>query len=95
MDCGCNCREQLTNGGPTAVAVAFQDRAVEAVCPATNPACLWHNLQFILVVGNDFSKLVLDIVGIDWLATNACKRFGCLLKLALLDEVAGRFGEDG
>ena len=46
---------QDTNSGTTAIAVANEDTALEAVGPAANVACLWDNLLFIFVVGNDFS----------------------------------------
>jgi len=47
------------------------------------------------MVGNNLSKLVLDVCRIDRLSTNASQSLGCLLKLALLYKVSWRFGEDG
>jgi len=32
---------------------------------------LGNDLHLILVVGNDLSEFVLDVIGIDWLATDA------------------------
>ena len=85
---------QDTDSGPTAVAVANEDAALEAVGPATNVACLWDNLLFIFVVSNDFSQFVLNVFRFDGLSTNARQSFGGLLKLSLLDEETWGLGEE-
>jgi hypothetical protein len=46
------------------------------------------------VVGNDLSKLILDVLGVERLATDAAKSVGSLVELALLDPVTGRLGEE-
>lgn len=45
----------------------MHEAAFEAIGPATDPACLWHDLQLILVVGDNLSKLILDVCGVNWL----------------------------
>jgi hypothetical protein len=52
------------------VGVAAGEATLEAVGPATEVAGLRDDLQFVLVVGDDLSELVLDIVGLDGLVTN-------------------------
>jgi hypothetical protein len=45
------------------------------------------------VVGNDLSKLILDVLGVGGLATNATQGYRGEVELALLDPVAGRLGK--
>jgi hypothetical protein len=71
----------------------LHDASGEAGCPRTEVAGLRNNGHLILVVGNDLSKLVLDVLGVKRLTTDATKGRSSLVELALLDPVTGRFGE--
>ena len=66
------------------------DLALEASHPRAEVAGLRNNGHFVLVVGNDLSKLVLNVFGVERLATDTAKRCGSLVELALLDPVTGR-----
>ena len=68
---------------------ALGDGAVEAVGPALEVGGLGDDLHLVLVVGDDLGELVLDVVGVNWLATDGGKGLGGLLELALLDEETG------
>lgn len=46
------------------------------------------------MIGNNLSKFILDIVGVDGLAANGRERLGRILKSTLLHKVARRFGEN-
>jgi len=70
------------------------DGTREAVGPATNVRGLWDDLLLILVVRDDLGKLILDVVGLDWLATNGSKSLGGLLELAVLDKVTWGLWEE-
>lgn len=73
---------------------ALEDGAVEAVGPALEVGGLRDDLHLVLVVGDDLGELVLDVVGVNWLATNGCEGLGGELELALLDEETGRLGQE-
>ncbi|KFZ02513.1 hypothetical protein V500_00150 [Pseudogymnoascus sp. VKM F-4518 (FW-2643)] len=73
---------------------ALEDGAVEAVGPALEVGGLRDDLHLVLVVGDDLGELVLDVVGVNWLATNGCEGLGGALELALLDEETGRLGQE-
>lgn len=66
------------------------ETTVEAVRPRRKVSCLWYDAQLILVVGNDFRKLVLNVFRIDWLSSNIGKSASCIIKLAFLYEVTWR-----
>lgn len=76
------------------VAVALEDAALKAVGPATKVRSLRSQLLLVLVVGDDLGELVLDVVGVDGLATDIGERLSGLLELALLDVETGGFGEE-
>ena len=78
----------------TDVARAHGDRSTEAAGPALDVTTLGNDGQLILVVGNDFSKLLLDESRVDILSTNIGKSLHGLLNLALLDEVTWGFWEE-
>lgn len=69
------------------------DLALEASSPRTEIGGLGQDGHLVLVVGDDLSKFVLDVLGVDRLATDTCESVGSLVKLALLDEETGRVGE--
>lgn len=78
----------------TAVTAALPDRPLEAIGPPPNVAALWHNLQFIFVIGDDLRELILDVFGINRLASDRSKGLGSVLELALFDKVSWRFRKD-
>ena len=71
------------------VAAALPKTALEAVGPAAEIAALGNDLQLILVIGDDLSKLLLDELGILGLPTDSRQGHGSLLNIATLDEVTG------
>ncbi|KFZ18290.1 hypothetical protein V502_04170 [Pseudogymnoascus sp. VKM F-4520 (FW-2644)] len=68
---------------------ALADGAVEAVGPALESDSIgWPRTDARAL------ELVLDVVGVNWLATNGCEGLGGALELALLDEETGRLGQE-
>lgn len=67
---------------------------MEAVGPSLKVGGLRDDLHLVLVVGNDLSELVLDVVGVNCLATNRSEGLGGALELALLDEETGRLRQE-
>ena len=51
-------------------------------------------MHLILVVGNNFSEFVLDVVRVDCLATNASKSLGGICESPFLDIITRGFWED-
>lgn len=86
--------EENTNSGTAGVADTSEDGALEAVEPATDVASLGNDLLLVLVVGNDFSKFVLDEFGLDGLATDARQSNSGLFESTLLDVETRGFGEE-
>lgn len=68
---------------------ALGDGTVEAVGPSLEVGGLGNDIHLVLVVGNDLSKFILDVVGVNWLSTDGGKGLGGSLELALLDEETG------
>ncbi|KFZ08750.1 hypothetical protein V501_05831 [Pseudogymnoascus sp. VKM F-4519 (FW-2642)] len=73
---------------------ALGDGAVEAVGPAAKVGGLRDDLHLVLVVGDDLGKFVLDVVGLNWLATNGRESLGGVFEPALLDVETGRLGQE-
>ena len=78
----------LTNYGPADIAVTLGDVSGKAIGPAAYPCRLWDHLQLILMVGNNLSQLILDIVGLNRLSADSGQGLGGSLELALLDKVS-------
>lgn len=76
----------------TDVAGRVEEAAAEAMEPGS-PVSVGDGLHLVLVVGNDFSQLLTDIVRVSVLASEPGQHGLRILHLALLDEVARRFGE--
>lgn len=68
--------------------------AIEAVGPRRNIRSLRNDRKLIFVVGNNFSKLILDVFRLNGLSSNVAECLSSLVDLALLDEVTWRFGEE-
>jgi len=83
-----------TENRATDVGFLNPETALKAVCPAGDESTLRNQGTLILLVGNDFSKFHLNILGIDGLATKSGEGLGCLLEPASLDEVARRVWEE-
>lgn len=84
-----------THGSAAGVGGWRADLALEASCPRTEITGLGKDGHLVLVVGNDLSEFILDVFGINGLATNTGKSSGGLVELSLLDKVTGRVREDG
>lgn len=80
--------ESNTDEDLASVGVALADTALEAA----NPRDL-ADLHLVLIIGLDLSELVLDVVGVNGLATDTGKGLGSGVEALLLDKVAGRFRE--
>ena len=87
-------RSRLTNHCPTHVAVTLGDVAGKAIGPTAQPCGLWDDLQLILVIGNNLRKLVLDVLGLDWLPTDFGQSLGGRFELASLDIVSRGLGKE-
>jgi hypothetical protein len=91
-----------TENGLAEVGVGLEERTLEAVGPASEPATSGGELTLVLLVGDDLSKLVLNhgpvlgsIVTGRVNATNLHQSGAGLLGLAALDEVARGVGQAG
>lgn len=63
---------------------------MEAVGPRSKVSGLRHDAQFIFVVGNDFRKLILNILRLDWLSSDAGKSTGGIVESTFFHEVTRR-----
>ena len=63
------------------------ETASEAVHPAGEAATVGDNSTLILLVGDDFSKLNLDVFGVCGLSTKPAQGRGSLVESTTLDEV--------
>ncbi|KAI2255605.1 hypothetical protein LOZ10_005651, partial [Ophidiomyces ophidiicola] len=79
--------------GATQVAGRVGQRAAEAVEPGGKVAVVRHDLQLVLVVGDDLGELLLDVLGVDGLAAEGGEGGLGAVEVVLLDEVAGRLGQ--
>ena len=80
--------------GAAQVGVGLPEAAAEAVEPGVEVIALRNDLELILVVGNDFGKLLLNILGINRLATETGEHVGSTIELASLDEVTWRLRQE-
>lgn len=83
-----------TEDGSSQVRLAGPERTLEAVGPRAEPGGGGDQGTLVLLVGDNLSKLVLDVVGVLRLASDTGQGVDGLLDLALLDEVTGRVGEE-
>lgn len=60
--------------GSTKIGAWIADRSLEAIKPALNIADFAsYCSEFVLVIGHDFGKFLLDVVGIFRLASKSCQ----------------------
>lgn len=85
--------EGSTENGLAQVGVGLKDGTAEAVGPRAEPSGRGNKLALVLLVGDDLSKLDLDVLGVLGLATKLGKGGGGIGESALLDEVSGGVGE--
>lgn len=78
----------------TEVGVGLEEAATEAVQPATEPGGGGHESTLILLVGDNFGELDLNVLRVLGLATDAGEGMGGLGDVALLDEVTRRIGKE-
>lgn len=86
--------ERSTEDGFAQVRVGLPKRAREAVGPAGDPTTSGDDRTLVLLVGNDLSKLGLDVLAITRLATEAGKRLAGFLNATTLHEVTRRVGKE-
>lgn len=86
--------DEDTDKGTASVGRRLGDAALEASCPGADVAGLGNNGHLVLVVGNDLSKLVLDVLRVDGLATDTAESGGSLVELSLLDVETRGLGEE-
>ena len=70
------------------------DLSGEAAGPGLDITSLRNDRQLILVVGNDFCELLLNVGRISWLSTDIGEGLHGFLNSALLDEVTWRIWEE-
>ena len=76
-----------TEDGLAQVGVGLEDRAIEAVHPAIEPAACWDERALVFFVGNDLSKFGFDVFGVCVAGHGAGREPGTrLLNTASLDE---------
>lgn len=76
------------------VGAGLEERALEAVQPGGDVAVLGNDGHLVLVVGNNFSKFLLDVLRVAGLVANTSEHDGGLLDVALLDEVTRSLREE-
>lgn len=86
--------ERGTEDGSSQVRLAGPERTLEAVGPGAEPGGGGDQGTLVLLVGDNLSKLVLDILRVLRLASDTGQGVDSLLDLTLLDEVTGRVGEE-
>lgn len=67
---------------------------LEAVCPAVEETSAGNDTALVLLVGDDLSKLVLDVLGLGWLTTESLKRSASIFESTLLDVVTWGVGKE-
>ena len=82
-----------TESSTASVGRRLGDLALEAGHPGAKVAGLGNNRHLVLVVGNDLSEFILNVLGVGGLTTDTAKSVGSLVKLSLLDPESGRFGQ--
>lgn len=86
--------ERGAQNGLAQVGVGLPERALEAGRPGTEPGSRGNESLLVLLVGDDLSQLVLDVLGLAGLATEPGKSLAGLGELAALDKVTGRVGQE-
>ncbi|KAG7847878.1 hypothetical protein KL941_002057 [Ogataea angusta] len=71
----------------------LSESAGEAGSPRLPVAPGWNDALFVLVVGHDLGEFLLDVVGVDRLASESGEHLGGLVELALEDVVSRGFWE--
>ena len=87
-------RWRLTDYGATDIAIALGETACKAIGPATQPWGLWDDLQLVLVIRDNLSKLILNVVRLNGLPTDSGQSLGGRLEFAFLDKVTWGLGEE-
>lgn len=82
-----------TQDGTALVGGGVGELSLEARHPGTEVARLRNDRHFVLVVGDDLGKFILDVLGVEGLATHAAESVGSLVELAFLDPVTRRLGQ--
>jgi hypothetical protein len=85
--------QRSTENGAAKVGASVPEGALEAVGPRAEPGGVGDQLTLVLLVGDDLSKLDLDVLRVLGLATKARQRIGGLEEVAALDEVTRRVGK--
>lgn len=83
-----------TEDGSSEVGAASPEAALEAVGPAAEPGGVGDELALVLLIGDDFRKLGLHVLGVTGLAADTSEGASGLVNLAALDEVARRVGKE-
>ena len=86
--------ESNTEDSAANVGGTVADVTLEAVGPSSDVVGLWDNLHLVLVVGNDLSELILDVVGVLLLAADGGESLSGLLELSLLYEETWRLWKE-
>lgn len=86
--------QRSTEDGSAQVGLLLPEAALEAVGPAADPGGGGDEGALVLLVGDNLSKLVLDVDGVHRLATDTGKGIGSLFDTAALDEVTGGVGQE-
>lgn len=87
--------ERSTQDGSAEIGAGVEKSTLEAVEPGAEVTILWDDGHFVLVVGNNLSEFLLDVVGSLGLATETGQDLSSLLEVALLYEVTwGLWEED-
>lgn len=86
--------ERSAQDGKTQVGVAPPQATLEAVGPRSEPGGVGDKLALVLLVGDNLSKLNLNVLGLAGLATETGERVGGFVQPAALDKVTGRVGQE-
>ena len=82
--------QRRSQNGTAQVGLLDPETTGEAVDPAGNNAGIRDKGTFVLLVGDNFSQLNLDIFGVPGLSTKSAEGSGCIVKSSSLDKITGR-----
>jgi hypothetical protein len=83
-----------TEDSAAKVGLGLPEAALEAVGPAAEPGGGGDQSTLVLLVGDNLSKLALDVDGVLRLATDTRQGVDCAGNITLLDEVARGVGKE-
>jgi len=79
--------KRSTENGAAKVRVGSTETTAEASSPGADETSSWDDTALVLIVGDDLSKLGLNVFRLGWLSTKSGEGSRCLFELTALDVV--------